>query len=169
MGFGASLIAKLNAAGKKEDNEFTGFMMGDLKLASGSVTNTGLYGFKEGSRRFSFNDKGEAYIGTGDNYIEFDNTNLIINVQNFDLNANYMKISSTDKIINIYKGQSNLDNDLQVKLGLIKNSIYGLDIYNGAFRMYGVPWNKGLTDEDASIYFIKSEIDNSKYDLYLNG
>lgn len=164
------VLAPLLGAGKKEgDNGFTGVLMGDLRTAEGQLSETGLYGFKDGSRRFSFNDKGEAYIGTGDNYIEFDNTNLIINVQDFDLNANYMKISSTDKIINIYKGQSNLDNDLQVKLGLIKNSTYGLDIYNGAFRMYGVPWNKGLTDEDASIYFIKSEIDNSKYDLYLNG
>lgn len=82
------ILAPLLGAGKKEDNKFTGVMMGDLKLASGSVTNTGLYGFKEGSRRFSFNDKGEAYIGTGDYYIDFDGENLTIKAKNFDLNAN---------------------------------------------------------------------------------
>ena len=56
------ILAPLLGAGKKEDNKFTGVMMGDLKLASGSVTNTGLYGFKEGSRRFSFNDKATCII-----------------------------------------------------------------------------------------------------------
>lgn len=82
------MLAPLLGAGKKEDNGFTGVIMGDLKLAKGSVTNTGLYGFKEGSRRFSFNDKGEAYIGTGDYYINFDSENLTIKAKNFDLNAN---------------------------------------------------------------------------------
>lgn len=77
------ILAPLLGAGKKENNAFTGVMMGDLKIANNNTSQTGLYGFKEGSRRFSFNDKGEAYIGTGDNYIKFDNTNLIINVQNF--------------------------------------------------------------------------------------
>ena len=82
------MLAPLLGAGKKEGNEFTGVMMGDLKLANGSVTNTGLYGFKEGSRRFSFNDKGEAYIGTGDYYINFNGEDLTIKAKNFDLNAN---------------------------------------------------------------------------------
>lgn len=82
------ILAPLLGAGKKEGNGFTGVMMGDLKLAKGLVTNTGLYGFKEGSRRFSFNDKGEAYIGTGDYYINFDGEDLTIKAKNFDLNAN---------------------------------------------------------------------------------
>ena len=82
------ILAPLLGAGKKEDNGFTGVIMGDLKFASGSVTNTGLYGFKEGSRRFSFNDKGEAYIGTGDYYIDFNGEDLTIKAKNFDLNAN---------------------------------------------------------------------------------
>lgn len=78
------VLAPLLGAGKKEgDNGFTGVLMGDLRTAEGQLSETGLYGFKEGSRRFSFNDKGEAYIGTNDNYIKFDNTNLTINVQNF--------------------------------------------------------------------------------------
>ena len=151
------VLAPLLGAGKKEgDNGFTGVLMGDLRTAEGQLSETGLYGFKDGSRRFSFNDKGEAYIGTGDNYIEFDNTNLIINVQNFNLEADNLKISSDNKIINIYKNATNLDKDLRVKLGLIKNSTYGLDIYNGAFRLYGGPYSSTLTDSNASIYFDSS-------------
>jgi hypothetical protein len=67
-----------------------------------------------------------------------------------------MKISSTDKIINIYKDQSNSDKDLRVKLGLIKGSTYGLDVYEGAFRLYGVPYSSTLDDSNAAIYFDSS-------------
>lgn len=83
------VLAPLLGAGKKEgDNGFTGVLMGDLRTAEGQLSETGLYGFKEGSRRFSFNDKGEAYIGTGDYYINFDGEDLTIKAKNFDLNAN---------------------------------------------------------------------------------
>ena len=147
------ILSPLLGAGKKENNTFTGVLIGDLTKAEGKNEQTGLYGFKEGLRRFSFNDKGEAYIGTGDYYIDFDSENLIIKVKNFELNANYMKISSADKIISIYKDETNLDKDLRVKLGLIKNSTYGLDVYEGAFRLYGVPYSSTLTDSNAAIYF----------------
>ena len=89
------VLAPLLGAGKKEgDNGFTGVLMGDLRTAEGQLSETGLYGFKEGSRRFSFNDKGEAYIGTGDNYIKFDNTNLDIKTNNFILNTPTLGINT---------------------------------------------------------------------------
>ena len=91
------VLAPLLGAGKKENNAFTGVIMGDLKLAEGKVTNTGLYGFKEGNRRFSFNDKGEAYIGTGDYYINFENDDLTIKAKNFDLNANNGALIISDR------------------------------------------------------------------------
>ena len=48
-------------------------------------SHTGLYGFNKGSRRFSFDDQGNAYIGNGDNYIDFDSNKgiLAIKVRNF--------------------------------------------------------------------------------------
>lgn len=91
------MLAPLLGAGKKENNGFTGVIMGDLKIADGSVANTGLYGFKEGSRRFSFNDKGEAYIGTGDYYIDFNGKDLSIKAKNFDLNAHNGALVISDK------------------------------------------------------------------------
>lgn len=49
----------------------------------------------------------------------------------------------------------------RVKIGYIrtedtgnnKKDIYGIDIYDGAFRLYGDEYRDGLSDSDASIYF----------------
>jgi len=57
-------------------------------------------------------------------------------------------------------------NTLRVKLGWIKDEVYGLDIYNGAFRMYGVPWKADLTDEDANIYF---KTEDNITNMYIRG
>lgn len=66
------ILAPIIGAGKKDDqNSFTGVMMGDLKTTNGKTMNTGLYGFNQGARRFSFDDTGSAYIGNGASYIEF--------------------------------------------------------------------------------------------------
>lgn len=119
------VLAPLLGAGKKENNAFTGVMMGDLKIANNSTSQTGLYGFKEGSRRFSFNDKGEAYIGTSNNYIQLDDTALIINVQNFDLAANDLTLSSKDN------GYFYIGNDDSF---LLFNN--GLSIQTDTFNLY---------------------------------
>jgi hypothetical protein len=48
--------------------------------------------------------------------------------------------------LSIFSDNSN--SKLRVKAGYIETSgVYGLDIYDGAFRMYGVPYSKNLTEE----------------------
>lgn len=144
------MLAPLLGAGKKEDNGFTGVIMGDLKLAKGSVTNTGLYGFKEGSRRFSFNDKGEAYIGTGDYCIDFDGKDLTIKAKNFYLNANNGKL-----VINNREGiklgnKISINPDGKAKIGgytIDENRLYcsGAGINNNG---YGAAFWAGRNDTE---------------------
>ena len=156
-----SILSPLLIAGTKGSNNlFTGVTVGQLDTGSTTTNRTvnGVYGFKDGKARFWLNQDAEFYVGTGeDKNLYFDNNgNFTIAAKSFNLEANNLKISSDNKIINIYKNATNLDKDLRVKLGLIKGSTYGLDIYNGAFRLYGGPYSSNLTDSNASIYFDSS-------------
>lgn len=172
------LFAATIAAGGKnaEDNTFSGVLMGQsLDPTNKTLEETGLYGIDKGIVKYYLNNAGAFFVGDGNNYISFNDANKgtrdAEGNATFAVNVNKLLLNTPQtKIISSKPNDSLLDTDaLRVKLGWIKDDVYGLDIYNGAFRMYGVPWNKDLTDEDASIYFVESEIDNTKYDLYLNG
>lgn len=93
-----SLLAPLLVAGKKEgDNQFTGVMLGNVKLAGEKAS--GLYGFQQGSARFYFTENGEAYIGKGDHHFHLNhNGELGIKVASFELNVDNDWLISSEGI-----------------------------------------------------------------------
>lgn len=165
--------ATIAAGGKTEDNTFSGVLMGQsLNPINKALEETGLYGIDKGIVKYYLNNAGAFFVGDGNNYISFNDINkgtkdtngnatFAVNVNKLLLNTPQTKIISskpTDRELNLL----NINDQLRVKLGWIKDNIYGLDIYNGAFRMYGGSWNKNLTDEDAAIYFDSNN-------MYVNG
>lgn len=165
--------ATIAAGGKTEDNTFSGVLMGQsLNPINKALEETGLYGIDKGIVKYYLNNTGAFFVGDGNNYISFNDINkgtrddkgnatFAVNVNKLLLNTPQTKIISS-------KPTSSMPDtaDLRVKLGWIKDEVYGLDIYNGAFRMYGVPWNKDLTDEDANIYF---KTENDVTNMYIQG
>lgn len=133
-----ALIPMIGAGKKDDNNTFTGVMMGDLSKAQGNILYTGLYGFNKGNRRFSFDDQGNAYIGNGDNYIDFDSNkgSLAIKVKNFSLQAG--KTSEKALFINNDEGIKMYNNNKEIiSLSLTGNSqIAGF--YIGAGRKYSL-------------------------------
>lgn len=169
------LFAATIAAGGKnaEDNTFSGVLMGQsLDPTNKTLEETGLYGIDKGIVKFYLNNAGAFFVGDGDNYISFNDKNkgtrdaagnatFAVNVNKLLLNTPQTKIISSKLTDDI------TDTDaLRVKLGWIKDDVYGLDIYNGAFRMYGVPWKADLTDEDANIYF---KTEDNITNMYIRG
>lgn len=169
------LFAATIAAGGKnaEDNTFSGVLMGQsLVPTNKALEETGLYGIDKGIVKYYLNNAGAFFVGDGNNYISFNDINkgtrddkgnatFAVNVNKLLLNTPQTKIISSKPISSISDTDA-----LRVKLGWIKDEVYGLDIYNGAFRMYGVPWNKDLTDEDANIYF---KTENDITNMYIRG
>lgn len=97
-----SILSALVGAGvKNNNNTFTGVLMGAVGKEIGSAK-TGIYGMSEGRERFSFTEKGSAYIGTGNNcYISFNENNsrsrseeLNIKAKRFNLETNRLLIDS---------------------------------------------------------------------------
>lgn len=171
------LFAATIAAGGKnaEDNTFSGVLMGQsLDPTNKTLEETGLYGIDKGIVKYYLNNAGAFFVGDGDNYISFNDINKGTRDDKgnatFAVNVNKLLLNTPQtKIISSKPTSSISDTDaLRVKLGWIKNEVYGLDIYNGAFRMYGVPWKEGLTDEDANIYFLQNN-DTGKIDMAING
>lgn len=169
------LFAATIAAGGKnaEDNTFSGVLMGQsLDPTNKTLEETGLYGIDKGIVKYYLNNAGAFFVGDGNNYISFNDANKgtrdAEGNATFAVNVNKLLLNTPQtKIISSKPNDSLLDTDaLRVKLGWIKNDVYGLDIYNGAFRMYGVPWNKDLTDEDANIYF---KTENDVTNMYIQG
>lgn len=169
------LFAATIAAGGKnaEDNTFSGVLIGQsLNPINKTLEETGLYGIDKGIVKYYLNNAGAFFVGDGDNYISFNDPNkdtrddegnatFAVNVNKLLLNTPQTKIISSKLTSNISDTDA-----LRVKLGWIKDDVYGLDIYNGAFRMYGIPWNKDLTDEDANIYF---KTENDVTNMYIRG
>ena len=138
------VLAPLLGAGKKENNAFTGVMMGDLKIANHSISQTGLYGFKEGGRRFSFNDKGEAYIGTGDYYFNLtEDGSLSIKVNTFNLETKYLTLKSDDNGYLLVGDQTN-ENYLEVN----KDTFY---LCSDSFYFGGEDSNLIIDSDDQTI------------------
>ncbi len=153
-GADGSIKAPMFMAGKKEqDNLFTGVLIGDVSLAT-NVRDVGVYGFQKSSRRFSFTEQGEAFIGNDNgHYLRMDkNGNMEIKMKTFLLSTDGMAIDSANRQITITSKEK--DNSRRVALGwLNEKSVYGLDIYEGCIRVYGCPWREDLTTDDAALYF----------------
>lgn len=171
------LFAATIAAGGKnaEDNTFSGVLMGQsLDSTNKTLEETGLYGIDKGIVKYYLNNAGAFFVGDGDNYISFNDINKGTKDTNgnatFAVNVNKLLLNTPQTKIISSKPTSSVSDtaDLRVKLGWIKDEVYGLDIYNGAFKMYGVPWKEGLTDEDANIYFLQNN-DTGKIDMAING
>lgn len=82
---GSAVLAPMIAAGKKENDKFTGVIMGDWAEETNNVfLNTGLYGFKEGVTTFGLKDDGTAYFGkSGNGQILIDGNNSWLTSQNY--------------------------------------------------------------------------------------
>ena len=85
---GNTIMSARVVAGRKEnDNSFSGVMMGDWsgKDATADITsNTGIYGFYQGSASFGFRDNGTAFIGkVGEGRIEFNGTKAQITTNRY--------------------------------------------------------------------------------------
>ena len=64
------LSAMLGAGVKNSNNQFTGMLMGDIKLGGGDNV-IGLYGYQDNKNTFGFLANGTAYMGYGNSKIEF--------------------------------------------------------------------------------------------------
>ena len=104
-----TLIPMIGAGKKDDNNTFTGIMMGDLSKVQGEVSHTGLYGFNKGSRRFSFDDQGNAYIGNGTDYIDFNSGDgrLAIKSKTFDLQSDSLIINNKQAKIGAWTIEKN--------------------------------------------------------------
>lgn len=85
---GNTIMSARVVAGSKDDyNRFSGVMMGDWsgKDATTDITsNTGIYGFYQGSASFGFRDDGTAFIGkVGEGRIEFNGTRAQITTNRY--------------------------------------------------------------------------------------
>jgi hypothetical protein len=77
------------AGGKDDNNTFTGLVMGELATIKANeektVSETGLFGYKQGSQSFGFRTDGTAFIGeSGGGRINFDGNGGAIYSGNFD-------------------------------------------------------------------------------------
>lgn len=95
---GNYILTELIGAGTKDkDNKYTGVLMGAIGKAGATAT-TGLYGFNTGELRYKLDEKGNFYVGTGDdNKIDFDAVAKIMSIKtnNFILNTEDLIIDST--------------------------------------------------------------------------
>lgn len=82
------------AGGKDNENKFTGLVMGELatieageniRTSEPNATETGMFGYKQGSQSFGFRTDGTAFIGeSGGGRINFDGNGGVIYSGNFD-------------------------------------------------------------------------------------
>lgn len=163
----------LAAGTKNKENKFTGVILGE---AQGVTTNTktwGLFGQQEGSPRFEFTEKGEAYIGDENNYLKLENGTFEIKTKKFELNTNDLKIYSGEHKINgTEEGSSivsgNLDSSgtfyQRIKLGKINDSKHGLELYGpSTISIYNTKKQEGTTlNNENKIFWID---DNGELEL----
>lgn len=179
---GNQIMAGSIAAGvKNSDNTFTGIFMGkvDITNPDNLPLPIGLYGYNQGVRRFSFDKDGEAYIAAKGLEInsqfrieEGDNKGGIIQCYSLEpeLDENgHEKKDENDNLIYQKNERVRIGYVRTEGEGLIKKDIYGIDIYEGAFRMYSTDSTiiQNIKDDKAkkelaSIYFEKNN-------MYLNG
>lgn len=88
------LTRMIGAGTKNSQNQFSGVFMGAVGSETNNDATTGLYGYKDGTLRFKFTEKGEGYIGTGDdNHIEFADGKFEIKTKKFTLDSTKLYLS----------------------------------------------------------------------------
>jgi len=98
---GNLLAPRLGAGKKNSNNTFSGVILGDWSSTSNidGIENgmTGLYGFRNGTVTYAFNDDGTAFIGgSGEGRIYFDGTRGTITSDKYKANSAGMLIDLTD-------------------------------------------------------------------------
>ena len=151
------ILSPFIAAGTKNSisNSFTGVILGQ-------ADSWGLFGYEEGNPRFSFTEKGEAYIGNADKDYYFQMTEkgeLELRLQTFYLNTAHLIIDSSEPVIKIYEDANNNDNSLRIKMGQLDNNKYGLNIYNGAITIYNKDGNETVYFDSDGNLNVKGFID----------
>lgn len=127
------ILTSLIAAGKKEDdNSYTGVLMG--AVGQWGSAKSGIYGFKSGNLRYSLDENGDFYVGTGsDNRIDFsgsgENKTLTIEAANFTL-----KINNSEGKNQLYLSNQVNENDAWLQF---KDKVY---FYNNGTAQIG-GWN----------------------------
>lgn len=177
------IMTQLIGAGRKNsENQYTGVLMGAVSEAGADAT-TGIYGFQDGALRYKLDEYGSFYVGNNSEnnecYISFNegnsrsnNNELVIKVKNFELDTDYLDISSNNKLITIFDETQTIpgepNKNMRIRIGRLYNSIYGIDGYNGSIWLFPCGYDdlKNLNEQGrqnkASLYF-----NNNK--LYLKG
>lgn len=79
-----TILAKMMGAGRKQDNLFSGVIMGDWSQNTNSDLGIGIYGFNNGETSFGFTDDGQGFIGkAGHGRIIFDGDNAQLRSANY--------------------------------------------------------------------------------------
>ena len=95
------ILSAMVGAGKKEDNAFTGVVMGTVETIEKGAPKkeTGLFGFHSGAQSFGFKEDGTAFIGTsGSGRINFNGSVGTIE------SGNYVK-DKAGMLINLTEGE----------------------------------------------------------------
>lgn len=159
------------AGGLNHDNTFSGVMLGKCLVSNNDQATYGLFGTQNGEPRFYLTENGEFFVGSASNGskpygITLNKSGYLeVKLNQFYLDVPHLKIDSDNKQIDIYSDSDNTI--LRARYGLIRDNIYGLDIYEGSLRIYGVPYQEGLGEEDCALYF--KSIDDDKMECYLRG
>jgi len=106
------MSARVVAGSKDDYNRFSGVMMGDWsgKDATTDITsNTGIYGFYQGSASFGFRDNGTAFIGkVGEGRIEFNGTKAQITTNRYADGFGGMLLDFDDGKIEVKSPNTNI-------------------------------------------------------------
>lgn len=164
------IMANGFSAGRKENNQFFGVMIGDwsrTEAEDDSITKTtGIYGFHEGVMSYAFKDDGTAFIGKdGKGRIEFNGEEGIIQSAGFNLQN---QIGSQFNLQNgslFLFGNKEMTVDQQEKYSLVLNSSSNqIDTIFSVGRNY-ILNNRLLGTEELKVY--KEVIDDTR-DIYDN-
>lgn len=164
------IMANGFSAGRKENNQFFGVMIGDwsrTEAEDDSITKTtGIYGFHEGVMSYAFKDDGTAFIGKdGKGRIEFNGEEGIIQSAGFNLqNQIGSQFNLQDGSLFLF-GNKEITVDQQEKYSLVLNSNSNqIDTIFSVGRNY-ILNNRLLGTEELKVY--KEVIDDTR-DIYDN-
>jgi hypothetical protein len=152
------MSARIVAGSKeKDDNTFSGVIMGDWKgkdAEKWATENTGIYGFYHGGASFGFRDDGTAFIGkSGSGRIEFNGEKGIIKSpddKGMVIDLDDGKITSEKFDLKV--GKFNNDEDKYIYLSSTHNT-YPLRIG----KNFSVKWD-GTVTATGTIYATSGEI-----------
>lgn len=172
-----SIVAPMIAAGKKEKNDndenysFTGVIMGDLSNEDDFITNTGLYGFKNGISTFGLKDDGTAYFGSkGKGQILIDGEKSIITSSNYESNNKGLFFDLDDGIIKAKNGDYFLEIDVSKKNCDENAELFPLKIGYNNSPNFTVNWNGILTATSAVLKTadVEGKIKATKFEVWID-